>query len=106
MELNMANVTRLVPARSSELLGSCQRMAAQLLPGALKTILDQVDDTYLEPANKADNSQRQNLYFDAMRELRMKRESTEESFISTFNSEFENSIDLEKATENRQCLHQ
>ena len=99
MELNMANVTRLVPARSSELLDDCQRMAVQLLPGALKTVLDQVDDTFYELANKADNSQRQNLYFDAMRELRMKRESTEESFISTFNSEFENSNDLEKATE-------
>jgi hypothetical protein len=99
MELNMANVTRLVPARPSELLGDCQRMAAHFLPGALKTVLDQVDDTFFELANKADNSQRQNLYFDAMRELRMKRETIEESFISTFNSEFENSIDLAKATE-------
>ncbi len=55
MELNMTNVTRLVPARSSELLGDCQRMAPQLLPGALRTVLDQVDDTFFGLANKAEN---------------------------------------------------
>jgi hypothetical protein len=98
MELKMANVTRLVPARSTELLIECQHLASGLLPEALKTVLDKVDDTFFDLANKADNSQRQNLYFDAMRELRLKRDSIERSFISNFNSEFENSIDLDKAT--------
>ncbi|MFT4584214.1 MAG: hypothetical protein ACI8XZ_003978, partial [Gammaproteobacteria bacterium] len=98
MELNMANVTRLVPARSTELLTECQHLASGLLPGALKTVLDKVDDTFFDLANKADNSQRQNLYFDAMRELRLKRDAIERSFISNFNTEFENSIDLDKAS--------
>ena len=97
----MANVTRLVPARSTEVLTECQKIAAQCLPRALKTVLDKVDDTLFDLANKADNSQRQNLYFDAMRELRLKRESFESSFIDTFNREFENSIDRKKATEPR-----
>ena len=101
MELNMANVTRLVPARSAEVLTECQKLAAQRLPGSLKTVLDKVDDALFELANKADNSQRQNLYFDAMRELRMKRESFETNFIDTFNNEFEHSIDLEKATKKK-----
>ena len=97
MELNMANVTRLVPARSEELLTECQRLASDRLPGSLKTVLDKVDDALFELANKADSSQRQNLYFDAMRELRLKRDSFEASFIASFNEEFEDSIDLEKA---------
>ena len=77
MELNMANVTRLVPARSAELLTECQRLASERLPTSLKTVLDKVDDALFELANKADSSQRQNLYFDAMRELRLKRDSFE-----------------------------
>lgn len=97
MELNMANVTRLVPTRSAELLTECQRLASERLPASLKTVLDKVDDALFELANKADSSQRQNLYFDAMRELRLKRDSFEASFIASFNEEFENSIDLEKA---------
>ena len=97
MELNMANVTRLVPARSAELLTECQRLASERLPTSLKTVLDKVDDALFELANKADSSQRQNLYFDAMRELRLKRDSFEASFIASFNEEFEDSIDLEKA---------
>ncbi len=97
MELNMANVTRLVPARSAELLTECQRLASERLPASLKTVLDKVDDALFELANKADSSQRQNLYFDAMRELRLKRDSFEASFIASFNEEFEDSIDLEKA---------
>jgi len=97
MELNMANVTRLVPARSSEVLTECQRLASERLPGSLKTVLDKVDDALFELANKADNSQRQNLYFDAMRELRLKRDSFETSFVASFNEEFENSIDIDKA---------
>ncbi|MDA0824309.1 MAG: DUF1631 domain-containing protein [Proteobacteria bacterium] len=94
----MTNVTRLVPARSIELLVECQHLASGLLPGALKTVLDKVDDTFFELANKADSSQRRNVYFDAMRELRLKRDTIERSFISNFNTGFENSIDLDKAT--------
>lgn len=97
MELNMANVTRLVPTRSTELLTECQRLASERLPASLKTVLDKVDDALFELANKADSSQRQNLYFDAMRELRLKRDSFEARFIASFNEEFEDSIDLEKA---------
>ncbi len=98
MELKMANVTRLVPARSAEVLTECQKLASRQLPGSLKTVLDKVDDALFELANKADNSQRQNLYFDAMRELRLKRDSFEAKFINSFNTEFESSIDLEKVT--------
>ncbi|MGR9093211.1 MAG: DUF1631 family protein, partial [Gammaproteobacteria bacterium] len=93
----MANVTRLVPARSAELLTECQRLASERLPGSLKTVLDKADDALFELANKADSSQRQNLYFDAMRELRLKRDSFEARFIASFNEEFEDSIDRDKA---------
>ena len=104
MELNMVDVTRLVPARSAEVLTECQKLASERLPGPLKTALDKVDDALFELANKADSSHRQNLYFDAMRELRLKRDSFETDFIDTFNNEFEHSIDLGKATKKTEAV--
>jgi len=101
MELKMANVTRLMPARSAEVLTECQKLASQRLPGSLKTVLDKADDALFELANKADNSLRQNLFFDAMRELRLKRESFEAKFLDSFNTEFEHSIALDKAAKKR-----
>lgn len=98
MDRKIANVSRLVPTRSTELLLECQKLASERLPSSLKTVLDQVDDALFELANKADNSQRQNLYFDAMRELRLKRDSIESRFINSFNKDFENSLDLNKAS--------
>jgi hypothetical protein len=104
MELNMADVTRLVPARSAEVLTECQKLASERLPGPLNTALGRVDDALFELANKANSSHRQNLYFDAMRELRLKRESFETNFINAFNNEFGHSIDLEKATKKTEAV--
>jgi len=67
-------------------------MALTHLPVSLKAALDQIDDALFEIANKADNSDRQNRYFDAMRELRMKRDDFEKDFFDTFSEEFANSL--------------
>lgn len=88
----MTNVSRLVPSRSTDILNECRDMALTHLPVSLKAALDQIDDALFEIANKADNSNRQNRYFDAMRELRMKRDDFEKDFFDTFSEEFENSL--------------
>ena len=100
----MADVTRLVLARFAEVLTECQKLASERLPGPLNTALDRVDDALFELANKANSSHRQNLYFDAMGELRLKRESFETNFINTFNNEFGHSIDLENATKKTEAV--
>ena len=92
METAMTNVSRLVPSRSTDILNECRDMALTHLPVSLKAALDQIDDALFEIANKADNSDRQNRYFDAMRELRMKRDDFEKDFFDTFSEEFENSL--------------
>lgn len=88
----MTNVSRLVTSRSTDILNECRDMALTHLPVSLKAALDQIDDALFEIANKADNSNRQNRYFDAMRELRMKRDDFEKDFFDTFSEEFENSL--------------
>lgn len=43
----------------------------------IKTLMDKADDTFFECANKADSSRRQQIYFDAMRDLRLRRATLE-----------------------------
>ena len=92
----MTNISRLVSTRSSDILDECRDLAMKQLPGSLKATLDQIDDALFEIANKADNSNRQNRYFDAMRELRIKRDEFEQDFIETFGNEFSQSISADK----------
>lgn len=92
MKTAMTNVSRLVTSRSTDILNECRDMALTHLPVSLKAALDQIDDALFEIANKADNSNRQNRYFDAMRELRMKRDDFEKDFFDTFSEEFDNSL--------------
>ena len=84
----MAKVTRLVPLRSTELLGECNKLVSERLPDLLKLLLDRADDAFFELANKADSSQRQQTYFDAMRELRLKRLRMEADFTTSLKTTF------------------
>ena len=56
---------------------------------------DAVDDTLFDLANNARNNNEQNRYFEAMRELRLKRKSAEKSFATHILSCFEPSKALE-----------
>lgn len=57
---------------------------------------DAVDDTLFDLANNARNNNEQNRYFEAMRELRLKRKSAEKSFAEELLECFEPSSVLEK----------
>jgi len=84
-----ATISHLKPTKSSELLAECRRHAAQRLPEALAFVLTQADDALFELANNADSSTRQNRYFDAMRELRLKREDVQKGFLRSFDRRFD-----------------
>ena len=76
-----ATVTPIVPTKSKLLMDECQRLASSRLPEILKEVLTQADDVLFKFANGADNSRRQNRFFDAMRELRLKRGQVEAAFL-------------------------
>ena len=88
----MARITRLVPPRATALLTTCQKLAKDALPSVLKGFIDRVDDAFFELANKADSSQRQQTYFDAMRELRLKRPQLEHEFFAQLDTTFETAL--------------
>ncbi len=88
----MARITRLVPPRATALLTACRKLAKDALPPVLKAFVDRVDDTFFELANKADSSQRQQTYFDAMRELRLKRPQLEHEFFQSLDRQVERAL--------------
>lgn len=60
---------------------SVRDKAAHQLRQALQTLLDNADDSLFEIADRATSNAEQNAFFEAMRDLRMKRRSIERSFL-------------------------
>ncbi|MBB2495437.1 DUF1631 domain-containing protein [Aquipseudomonas ullengensis] len=55
--------------------------AAQQLKQALQALFDNADDTLFEMADRANSNAEQNAFFEAMRDLRLKRKSIERGFL-------------------------
>ncbi|SDL70938.1 DUF1631 domain-containing protein [Pseudomonas indica] len=55
--------------------------AAQQLKEALQALFDNADDTLFEMADRATSNAEQNSFFEAMRDLRLKRKSIERGFL-------------------------
>jgi hypothetical protein len=55
--------------------------SAQQLKQALQTLFDNADDTLFEMADRAVSNAEQNAFFEAMRDLRLKRKSIERDFL-------------------------
>jgi hypothetical protein len=59
---------------------SIKRFALEGLSDLIRVLMDNVDDALFELSDKVDNDQERNLYFDAMREVRLKREAIKREF--------------------------
>ncbi|MFF7706026.1 DUF1631 family protein [Pseudomonas sp. NPDC007930] len=62
--------------------------AAQQLKDALQALFDNADDTLFEMADKAQSNNDQNIFFEAMRDLRLKRKNIERGFLDKFYDAF------------------
>lgn len=62
--------------------------AAQQLKDALQALFDNADDTLFEMADKAHSNAEQNIFFEAMRDLRLKRKNIERGFLDKFYEAF------------------
>lgn len=79
-----ATITPISQPRSAGLLQECATLARPQIAHALDEVLTKTDDVLFKLANSADTSNRQNLFFDAMRELRLKRETVARNFADSF----------------------
>ncbi|WP_438952141.1 DUF1631 family protein [Porticoccus sp.] len=57
--------------------------------GRISTMFDQVDDTFFDLADRADNYRQQSMYFDAMRLIRVERKNIEHQFFGVLTHSFQ-----------------
>ncbi len=69
-----------------------RRTAKHHLKKRLPEFFSQVDDSLFALADKAENNQLQNLYFDAMREVRLKKDAMDKAFRSRLDALFNESL--------------
>ena len=64
----------------ANLISECRNMASEKLARSLSDMMGRVDDALFELAEKAENNIEQSHYFDAMRDVRLKRANIESDF--------------------------
>lgn len=69
----------------------------QKLQGMLRGLFDKADDALFELADQATNNHDQNLYFDSMRQVRLRRRETEEGFFRCLDMGFARLLDTAAA---------
>lgn len=75
-------------ARLPVILLQVRDKAAQHLRQALQTLFDNADDTLFEMADTAASNHERGLFFEAMRDVRLKRKSIERAFLDLFYEAF------------------
>jgi hypothetical protein len=84
---------QIILARLPAAMHSLRDKARQQLQGLLRDLFDKVDDAMFELADKANNNHDQNLYFDSMREVRLRRRAMETSFFRSIDIRFAQLLD-------------
>ncbi|MET0356761.1 MAG: DUF1631 domain-containing protein [Cellvibrio sp.] len=84
---------QIILARLPAAMHSLRDKARQQLQGLLRDLFDKVDDAMFELADKANNNHEQNLYFDSMREVRLRRRAMETAFFRSIDVRFAQLLD-------------
>ena len=73
--------------RSDEILKICNLVVRDIYP-MLQSMFDGIDDSFFELANNARNNNEQNRFFEAMRDIRIKRKNIENDFKARVELQF------------------
>ncbi|UTA48890.1 DUF1631 domain-containing protein [Simiduia sp. 21SJ11W-1] len=85
---NAKRVDRALLARLPAPVHAVQLKGKQVIAGLLRTLFDKADDSLFELADRAVNNQDQNLFFESMREVRLKRRAVETHFADHIDAAF------------------
>ncbi|GMQ95881.1 MAG: hypothetical protein BMS9Abin14_351 [Gammaproteobacteria bacterium] len=80
-------------ARSGALLKHCRELASSTLIAALPVVMDKLDDALFDLANRSSNNKEQGIYFETMRQVRVKRASIETEFRRFFKASVRSAIE-------------
>ncbi len=86
--LNMHQYVHKLGPRAFEIMQQSELLAISIIEAAVKSMMDKADDTLFDLANSADSNTQQQLYFDAMRDIRLRRKHIEQQFIEMYKQEF------------------
>ena len=79
--------------RSGSVLKHCRELASSTLIDALPIVMDKLDDALFDLANRSGNSKEQGVYFETMRQVRVKRASIETEFRRFFKESVRSTIE-------------
>src|SRR5690606_35659034 len=80
-------------ARLPAAIHSLRDKARQQLQICLRELFDKVDDAMFELADKANNNHDQTIFFDSMREVRIRRRAMETAFFRSIDIRFAQLLD-------------
>jgi len=87
--VEMHHFARKLGPQASDIMQQTELLAISSTEMAIKSMMDKADDTLFDLANKADSNVKQQLYFDAMRDIRLRRKHIEQQFIHLYKQQFE-----------------
>lgn len=93
VERNASTNSQVALARLPAAMHSLRDKARQQLQGVLCELFDKVDDAMFELADKATNNHDQNIFFDSMREVRIRRRAMETAFFRSIDISFAQLLD-------------
>lgn len=85
---NVVPLNNLAGTEHSQAVRDCKTTIHKHLDKLIKEMLDNVDDFLFDLAEKADTNQKQATYFDAMRIIRLRRESIEKNYKHRIDAQF------------------
>ncbi|HHI93416.1 MAG TPA: DUF1631 domain-containing protein [Gammaproteobacteria bacterium] len=75
-----------------QLVVSAQRTIKHQLRQLLPDFFSRIDDSLFDMADKAESNQQQTLYFDAMREVRLQKDSMQDAYFKALTEAFQHSL--------------
>lgn len=84
-------------ARLPAAMHALRDKSRQELQGLLRELFDKADDSLFELADQATSNQEQNLYFDSMREVRLRRRGMESEFFQKLDEGFAALLDTSRS---------
>ena len=93
VERNSIANSQVALARLPAAMHTLRDKARQQLQLFLRELFDKVDDAMFELADKANNNHDQNIFFDSMREVRIRRRAMESSFFRSIDISFAQLLD-------------
>ncbi|WP_426414823.1 DUF1631 domain-containing protein [Aestuariirhabdus sp. LZHN29] len=87
-----------IQPRFQQLIQACRKITMNSTASALAQMFENIDDALFDAAEKAENNSIQTMFFDSMREIRLKRPQAERIFHQEISQLFTDFIELKSTT--------